>query len=66
MERGEGLVVREGMNGNSDETAATALHRMIGLQEYPSWSAVNNQLQSKVRALTCAAMALDVEDQERL
>ena len=48
------------------ETEASALQRMIGFQELPNWNTVDAVLQDKMHALTCAAMALDVEEQERL
>lgn len=48
------------------ETTAAAIQRMIGYQELPNWSTVDPGLQDKMHALTCAAMALHVEDQEML
>ena len=51
---------------DDQETTTAALRRMIGLQELPNWAAVEPELQGKMHALTCAAMALDVEDQENL
>lgn len=51
---------------DNEETTAAALQRMIGLQQLPSWCTVDSELQGRMHALTCAAMALDVEDQEEL
>ena len=56
----------EDLDEDKDETEAGALQRMIGLQELPNWNTVDAELQDKMHALTCAAMALDVEEQERL
>ena len=54
------------LEDDNEETTAAAVQRMIGLQELPNWNTVEPQLQDKMHALTCAAMALDVEDQEKL
>lgn len=48
------------------ETTAAALQRLIGQQELPGWSTVDPEIQDKMHALTCAAMALDIEEQETL
>ena len=49
-----------------EETTAAAIQRMIGQQELPCWSAVDFEIQDKMHALTCAAMALDIEEREML
>ena len=49
-----------------EETAATALQYMIGQQELPNWSTVEPEIRDKMHALTCAAMALDIEEREML
>ena len=56
----------EASDDDKEETEAGAIQRMIGLQELPSWNTVGADLQNKMHALTCAAMALDVEEQEIL
>ena len=48
------------------ETSAAALCRMIGHQELPCWSTVDPEVRDKMHALTCAAMALDIDEQEML
>jgi len=52
------------LDDDHEETTAAALQRMIGQQELPSWSTVDPEIQNKMHALTCAAMALDIEEQE--
>ena len=54
------------LDGDHEETTAAALQRMIGQQELPCWSTVDPEFQNKMHALTCAAMALDIEEQEML
>jgi hypothetical protein len=56
----------EDSDHEEEETTAAALQRMIGFQQLPSWNSVDLELRDKMHALTCAAMALDVEDQENL
>ena len=51
---------------DEEETTTARLQRMIDLQELPIWSTVDPGIQGRMHALTCAAMALDVEDQEKL
>jgi len=54
------------LDNDHEETAAAALQDMIGQQELPNWSTVEPEIQDKVHALTCAAMALDIEEREML
>jgi hypothetical protein len=56
----------QGLDDDHEETTAAALQRMIGQQELPSWSTVDPEIRDKMHALTCAAMALDIEEQEML
>ena len=56
----------EASDDDKEETEAGAIQRMIGLQGLPSWNTVGAELQGKMHALTCAAMALNVEEQEML
>lgn len=51
---------------DNKETTAARLQRMMGLQELPIWSTVDPGIQGRMHALMCAAMALDIEDQEKL
>jgi len=60
------LMDDQGFDNDPEETTAAALQRMIGQQELPSWSTVDPEIQDKMHALTCAAMALDIEEQEIL
>ena len=54
------------LDDDHEETTAAALQRMIGQQELPSWNTVDPEIRDKMHALTCATMALDVEEQETL
>jgi hypothetical protein len=56
----------EDLDDDNKETTAATLQRMIGLQELPCWTSVNPKIQGRMHALTCAAMALDVDEQETL
>jgi hypothetical protein len=49
-----------------EETTAATLQRLIGRQELPCWSTVDPEIQNKMHALTCAAMALNIEEHEML
>jgi len=49
-----------------EETTAAVLRYMIGQQELPCWHTAHPKIQDKMHALTCAAMALDIEEQEML
>ena len=54
------------LDDDHGETVAAALQDMIGQQELPNWSTVDPEIRDKVHALTCAAMALDIEEREML
>ena len=49
-----------------DESDATQLRQLIGVQETGDWKTVNRALKEKMHVLTCAAMALDINDMETL
>lgn len=48
------------------ETEAEILQYLIDVQQSPEWNAVDEETQNKMHSLTCAATALDIEDQEEL
>jgi hypothetical protein len=48
------------------ESNASALHYLIDMQTSPEWDAVDQDTRNKLHTLTCAAIALDIEDQEVL
>jgi len=48
------------------ETEAETLQYLIDMQRSPEWDAVNEETRNKMHTLTCAATALDIEDQEDL
>ena len=52
--------------GDQNESTATQLARLIGVQNTQDWGLVNEESQNKLHVLTCAAMALDISDMERL
>ena len=49
-----------------EETTAATLQRLIGRQELLCWSTVDPEIQNKMHALTCAEMALNIEEHEML
>lgn len=51
---------------NQGETEAEVLQHLIGVQRSPGWDAVDEESRNKMHTLTCAATALDIEDQEEL
>ena len=51
---------------DSYETEAAALQRMIGVQQTPGWASVDTEIQDRMHMLTCAAIALDVEERRTL
>ena len=51
---------------DSYETEAAALQHMIGVQQTPSWASVDTEIQDRMHMLTCAAIALDVEERKTL
>lgn len=51
---------------HEDESDAVQLQRLIGVQETEDWRTVDQLLQEKMHVLTCAAMALDINDMETL
>ena len=48
------------------ETEAGALQYLIDIQRSPEWDAVDEEARNTMHTLTCAATALDIEDQEEL
>ena len=54
----------EGSHG--DESDAVQLQHLMGVQETEDWRTVDGPLQEKMHVLTCAAMALDINDMEAL
>jgi len=48
------------------ETDAGTLRYLIDIQRSPGWNAVDEGTQSRLHTLTCAAIALDIGDQEEL
>ena len=48
------------------ETDAGTLQYLIDIQRSPGWGAVDEETQSRMHTLTCAAIALDIGDQEAL
>lgn len=53
-------------DSHEDESDATWLRRLIDVQETGDCRTVDGPLQDKMHVLTCAAMALDVNDMETL
>jgi hypothetical protein len=49
-----------------EETEAAALQHMIGLQQTPGWKSVDSEIQDQMHVLTCAAIALDIEERRSL
>ena len=50
---------------HEDDSNAAQLRRLIGVQETEDWKSVNSLLlQQKMHVLTCAAMALDMDDRK--
>ena len=48
------------------ETEAEVLQHLIDIQQSPGWDDVDEETRNKMHTLTCAATALDIEDQEEL
>ena len=48
------------------ETEAGALQYLINIQRSPNWDTVDEETRNTMHTLTCAATALDIEDQEEL
>ena len=53
-------------DNNDEEITATTLRDVICQQELPCWHTVHPEIQNKMHALTCVAMALDIKEQEML
>ena len=53
-------------DGHEGESNAAQLQRLIGVQETEDWRTVDGPLQEKMHVLTCAAMALDLNDMDVL
>ena len=48
------------------ESNVSALQYLIDVQSSPEWDTVNQETQNKLHILMCAAIALNIEDQEAL
>ena len=55
-------------NRDLDEKAGSTvtLQRLIGVQQTPAWEAVDSPTQDQMHMLTCAAIALDIEERRSL
>jgi len=51
---------------NKTKTKAEVLQYLIDIQRSPEWDAVDEETRNKMHTLTCAATALEIEDQEQL
>ena len=51
---------------NTMETEAAVLQYLVDIQRSSEWDAVDKETQDVMHTLTCAATALDIEDQEGL
>ena len=59
----DGVDIDDGHGGGSD---ATQLRRLMEVQGCEEWGTVDEPLQEKMHVLTCAAMALDINDMDQL
>jgi hypothetical protein len=57
---------RETEDHDEDGSDAAQLRQLIGVQETEDWRTVDTLLQEKMHILTCATMALDIDDMETL
>ena len=48
------------------EEKGVALQHLIGLQQTTSWEGVDSEVQAHMHMLTCAAVALDIEERRTL
>ena len=48
------------------ETEAVALQYLINIQQNPGWKAVDSEIQDEMHTLTCAAIALEIEERRSL
>ena len=53
-------------DSREEDSDAAQLQRLIRVQEVKDWRIVDGPLQEKMHVLTCAAMALDINDMEAL
>ena len=49
-----------------DELEGVALQHLIGVQQDAGWEKVNPEIQNHMHMLTCAAIALDIEERRAL
>jgi len=49
-----------------EESGTVQLQQLIGVQETKDWRTIDGLLQEKMHILTCVAMALDINDIEKL
>ena len=49
-----------------EETEAVALQSLINVQRTPDWESVDPKIQDKMHTLTCAAIALEIEERRSL
>lgn len=57
---------RNHRDGDEDESGAAQLQRLMEVQGTEDWRTVDEPLREKMHVLTCAAMALDIDDMEAL
>ena len=48
------------------DTEAIVLQRLINVQQTPGWKAVDSEIQDKMHTLTCATIALEIEERRSL
>ena len=51
---------------SDEETEAVTLQHMINVQQTPGWKAVDSEIQDEMHMLTCAAIALEIEERRLL
>jgi hypothetical protein len=49
-----------------EETEAAALQHLINVQQTPGWKTVDSEVQERMHMLTCAAIALEIEERRSL
>jgi hypothetical protein len=52
--------------GSDTETGAVALQHLIGIQQTAGWESVDSETKDKMHMLTCAAVALEIEERRAL
>jgi len=50
----------------TEETEGLALQHLIGIQQTTGWEAVDSEIQNRMHMLTCAVIALDMEERRAL